>query len=180
MLAFRLFAGNCVSICVENRKNRCSRVAPAIGWVDACKGIDDVMPIRRTFEKSQRTFNLHAESIDLASEWLAEKLEVAGIEKSDRLRTRLLFEEALLNLAEHYGEEHEVTAHLEKRWGRCRLRLVVKGSRFNPLRPETELDAEGGWTSLFSVISMPVQYTYSMGANVLRLSLPKPVQNPVL
>lgn len=138
------------------------------------------MPIRRTFEKSQRTFNLHAESIDLASEWLAEKLEVAGIEKSDRLRTRLLFEEALLNLAEHYGEEHEVTAHLEKRWGRCRLRLVVKGSRFNPLRPETELDAEGGWTSLFSVISMPVQYTYSMGANVLRLSLPKPVQNPVL
>jgi len=136
----------------------------------------------KTFEKSKRTFNLSATSIDQASEWLVERLEAVGVEKSDRLRTRLLFEEALINMVDHYDKEQEVVADLGKRWGRIQVRVVTKGGRFNPLRPEAEADVErDGWTtSLFSVIDMRVQYSYSTGSNVLRMSLPRKSWNPVL
>lgn len=146
------------------------------------KGTDDTMSIYRKFEKSKRTFDLSATSIDEASEWLVESLEAAGVDRSDSLRSRLLFEEALINMAEYYDEGQEVVAHLEKRWGRFQLRLVTKGNRFNPLRPEAESDAgQGDWTtSLFAVIDMRIQYSYSTGANVLRMSLPRPSWNPVL
>ena len=50
-------------------------------------------PIR--FETRTRTFNLSAIEIDNASIWLVDNLEQAGADKSDRLRMRLLFEEAL-------------------------------------------------------------------------------------
>lgn len=131
------------------------------------------------FEKSSRTFTLSPVDIDNASEWLIEKLTEAGVDKSDRTRTRLLLEEALLNLADHFSEEQEVVANLDKHLGRYRLRLVVKGGRFNPLKPEEENSDE--WSrSLFSVIDMHIQYTYSMGANVLRMSLPRQSWNPVL
>lgn len=136
----------------------------------------------KRFEKSHRTFNLGASDIDDASEWLVDKLEAAGVDKADRLRLRLLFEEALINMADHFGVEQEVTASLNRRWGSYRLRLVGVGNRFNPLRSETETDVEqDGWaTSLFSVINMRVQYSYSQGANVLRMSLARTTWNPVL
>ena len=101
------------------------------------------------------------------------------MDKPDYTRARLLLEEALINMADHFGEDQEVIANLDERWGRYRLRLVAKGDRFNPLKPDTE-DDDGWSNSLFHVIDMHVQYTYTMGANVLRLSLPRPAWNPVL
>ncbi len=131
------------------------------------------------FEKRSRTFNLSATSIDRASEWLDESLQAANADKPDRLRMRLLFEEALINLAEHFGKDHEGTAYLEKRHGRVCLRLVVSGDKFNPLKPTGD-DDQGDWSmSLFSIIDMQVHYAYALGANVLRMSLPRPSRNPV-
>lgn len=132
------------------------------------------------FEKRSRLFDLKPTSIDEASEWLVNCLEGAGVEKSDRLRTRLLFEEALINMADRFEEEREVSAYLERHNGRIRLRIVVKGERFNPLRPEIEGSPDDWSTSLFSLIDMHVQYAYSMGSNVLRMSLPRQSWNPVL
>ena len=131
------------------------------------------------FKKRSRTFSLSAAEIDEASDWLVEGLAEAGADKSDRLRMRLVQEEALLNMAEHYGEEAQVDAHLEKHQGRFRLRLAARGNRFNPLKPESEA-AEDLPASLFSVIGLRVQYSYSMGANVLRISMPRHAMNPVL
>ena len=132
------------------------------------------------FDNRSYSFDLSATSIDKVSEWLDSSLQEAGADKSDRLRMRLLVEEALLNMADHFGEDHKGTAKLERRQGRHRLRLIVEGSRFNPLKPATENNDEDWSMSLFSVIDMNVQYAYSMGANVLRLSMPRPSRNPVL
>ena len=134
---------------------------------------------RIRFKPHSRTFSLSAIDIDEASAWLVESLAEAGAEKSDRLRMRLMFEEALLNMAEHYGEETRVDAHLEKYQGRLRLRAVVKGDRYNPLKPQSETE-ESFSESLFSIIGLRVQYSYSTGSNVLRISMPRPTMNPVL
>ena len=132
------------------------------------------------FKRRKRAFDLSATGIDSVSEWLGESLDEAGADKADRIRMRLLFEEALLNMAEHYGKEQEGTAYLERRQGRYRLRVVVPGSRFNPLKHGDEAQQDDLSMSLFSVIDMRVHYSYSVGQNVLRLTLPRKSWNPVL
>ena len=132
---------------------------------------------RRTFE-----FNLDEESIDQASEWVATNLKEAcsdSTERSDRIRMRLMFEEALLNMAEHFGKDQKATVHIERRQGHFRLRLVAEGPRFNPTRAEKESEQYDVSTMLFSSVDMHFQYAYSMGSNVLRISLPKRSWNPV-
>ncbi len=137
------------------------------------------MQARIRFRNRTRTFSLGATEIDQASEWLVDGLAEANVERADRVRMQLLFEEALLNVAERFGEQTQVIAHLEKKQGRYQLRLVVKGARYNPLKPVTADDSELS-TSLFSVIDLRVQYSYSSGSNVLRISVPRPTMNPVL
>ena len=143
------------------------------------KGNGTVTQNRIRFKTRSRTFNLSAIEIDEASEWLVENLAEANADKSDCLRMRLLLEEALLNMAEHYGEQSQVNAYLERRQGRFRLRVVVEGSRFNPLKPEGETEEDLS-ASLFKVIDLRVQYSYSMGSNVVRISMPRKSMNPVL
>lgn len=82
-------------------------------------------------------------------------------------------------MADHYGKEKCGTAYLEKKFGQFRLKLETEGDRFNPLKPDAEKRDE--WSvSLFSVIDLRVHYSYSMDANVLRMSLPRKTMNPVL
>ena len=132
------------------------------------------------FKARSTTFNLNPIGIDAASDWLVENLVEMDVDKQDRLRMRLLLEEALLNLAERFGAQKEASLHLDRRQGRNRLQLSVKGERFNPLKSESEVE-ETGWTeSLFSVINLHVQYSYSMGANVVRMSMARTSMNPVL
>ena len=131
------------------------------------------------FKTQSRTFDLSPTSIDGASDWFAENQEKVGIAKEDRLRARLLFEEALLNLQEHFGAQQEVTAFLEKRRGKFRLRLVTHGDRFNPLKSSQD-ESDAYSQSLFSVIDMRAQYSYSMGTNVVRIPLPHRSSNPAI
>ena len=131
------------------------------------------------FKTQSKTFDLSPTSIDGASEWFAENQEKVSIPKEDCLRARLLLEEALLNLRERFGEQQEVTAFFEKRRRRFRLRLVTHGQRFNPLK-NGQGDQDEYSRSLFSVIDMRVQYSYSMGANVVRIPLPRRTSNPAI
>ena len=131
------------------------------------------------FKKRLRTFSLGATDIDDASEWLVAGLSESGVDKSDCLRMRLLFEEALLNFSDHFGQQAQAEACLDQRQGRHRLRLTVKGNRFNPMK-RTDEGEESVFTSLFSVIDLHVQYSYSRGSNVIRMSIPLPSMNPVL
>ena len=130
------------------------------------------------FKTRSHSFDLSAANIDRASEWLVENLKEMGIGKQDVLRMRLLFEEALLDIADHCGKETEAEAYLEKRLGRYRLRLLTRGEKFNPLSLKA---AEDDWSqSLFSVIDLHATYSYSMDTNVLRLAIPRSQMNPVL
>ncbi|MBQ9001868.1 MAG: cation:dicarboxylase symporter family transporter [Eggerthellaceae bacterium] len=131
------------------------------------------------FKAQSKTFELSPTNIDGASDWFVEIQEKAGIEKQDRLRARLLLEEALLNLQEHFGKQQEVTAFFEKRRQRFRLRLVTHGDRFNPLKSSQE-EADAYTQSLFSVIDMRAQYSYSMGTNIVRIPLPRRTSNPAI
>ena len=116
--------------------------------------------------------------IDEASEWLVSCLNEAAAEKSDCLRMRLLFEEALLNLRGRFGGETPARVVLEGRHGRFRVRLMVEGERYNPLKSEEEQE---DWpASLFSVIDLHVHCSYSRGTNVVRISMPRASMNPVL
>ena len=136
-------------------------------------------PVR--FQKRSLTINLDSTGIDSASEWLVANLAEGGAEKPDRLRMRLLLEEALLNMAEHFGSDAQATARLEKRQSRLRLRLMLEGERFNPLKPATtEAEDTDLPASLFSVIDLHVQYSYSKNVNVVRMSVPCSSVNPVL
>ena len=131
------------------------------------------------FKSRSISFDLSPSSIDEASEWLSECQMELGVEKTDRLRARLLFEEALINFAEHFGAERKAEAFVEKRWKRCRVRLIVEGERYNPTKREG-VDPDSLSQSLFSIIEMHAQYSYSMGANIVRIPLPLPTMNPVL
>lgn len=132
------------------------------------------------FSKLSREFDLSNESIDLASQWLVTNLVKEGVSRSDCLRMRLLLEEALLNIAEHYGAQQTYSATLERWQGRYRLKLVVQGEKFNPLKAERYDDQDDLSISLFSIINLHAHYAYSTGSNVLRLSLSRPTWNPVL
>lgn len=125
------------------------------------------------------SFDLSPTGIDKASEWLTQNQTEIGVSKDNRVRARLLFEEALLNFSDHFGQEKQVDAYLEKHLGRCRLRVVVKGDKYNPTKnDETDLDELSA--SLFTLVEMRAQYAYTMGANVVRILSPLPTMNPVL
>lgn len=133
------------------------------------------------FKTRTLIFNLSPMSIDRSSEWLVENMTDVGIDSKDRLRARLSFEEALINFAKRFGKEQEATVFLEKRRGSYRLRLLVRGERYNPLKEEEEGDEQGElYLSLFSNLEVHAQYSYAMGANVLRMPLAHHVMNPVL
>ena len=131
------------------------------------------------FKPQSKTFDLSPLHIDEASEWLHENQLKLNMEKSDRIRSRLMFEEALLKMADHYGSEQRVTAFLEKRLGRYRIRLLTRGDRYNPLRG-SQFDTDEWSSEFFSTLGVRAQYSYGMGTNVLRIPMPKKTRNPVL
>ena len=130
------------------------------------------------FKTKSHSFDLTPTSIDEASEWLCENLAVLGFERRDSTRTRLLFEDALLNFSSKFGNEQTATAFLERKRRHYQLRLVVEGVRFNPTKGDDNQNELN--ISLFSVIDAHTQYSYTMGANVVRIPLPHKPMNPVL
>ena len=132
------------------------------------------------FKKNSMSFHLDGDSIDRASEWLAREMTEMGMARSDRLRTRLLLEEALVDLSKHFGVEQEADVLVEKRFGRARLHLRTKGEQFNLLGSENDPERDEYSYSLFSALGLRIQYSYELGVNVLRISLPRSSTNLVL
>ena len=126
------------------------------------------------------TFHLSYENIDHFSEQLDTFHGQVGVRRMDRLRTRLLIEDILINLRSHYGEQQEVDAFFEKQLlGSARVRLEIKADPYNPLgNVDGDLD---DWSKLiFSSIGLHAQYAYSVDTNALLIKLPKKAMNPVL
>lgn len=126
-----------------------------------------------------QTFTLRATDIDAFSDWLQQQMDTLPMERRNRLRVRLILEELLLRLQEHFGEEAGFTATVEGVPSQKLVRLELAGAAYNPLREEnTEL---GDWnSSLLTAIGLHPKYSYSFGRNTLRLTLPTKQMNPAL
>ena len=125
------------------------------------------------------TLTLHGEDIDHFSEWLDEVQLSMRMDRTNRIRVRLLVEDILLRMRDRFGEEASLTATCETRLGRPRLRMELRGEPFNPL---SVIDSNlGGWeSSLTTAIGLSPQYSYEGERNVLRLPLPHASMNPLL
>ncbi len=130
-------------------------------------------------EYSKYQTDLKYESIDAFSEWLTESLNKIGVEKHTCTKARLLLEEILLRLHEHFGEDTLIDVALSGSLSGPYIKLEIAEEAFNPL---SETNAEfGQWnSSLQTVIGLNPKYTYSWGKNVLRLKLPSKKINPVV
>ena len=123
--------------------------------------------------------DLKYESIDNFSDWLMQGSKDIGVEKRTGMRVRLLLEEILLRVHEHFGEDVQLQAALLGSIRGPYIRIEIPGEAFNPL---SETNAElGDWnSSLQTAIGLNPKYTYSWGKNILKLRIPRKQINPVL
>lgn len=135
--------------------------------------------MRDRHRHQSQVLSLREDHIDLFLEWLEKTQERVGVDKSNRIRVRLLVEELLLRMHDALGSDVPLSAACETRLGRTRLLISVRGSAYNPLVDvEPEL---GDWdSSLRTAINITPQYAYVGGQNSLRLTLPGVGMNPVL
>lgn len=125
------------------------------------------------------SFCLSDEGIDSFSEWLNYIQIELKVERQNRTRVRLLMEDVLIKMREQLGADAVVSAFVDSRFGRTKLRIAFEGEPYNPLGDmENELS---GWdSSLRTAIGLTPQYSYEGTNNVLRLTLPVSQMNPVV
>lgn len=115
-------------------------------------------------------FNLDPEGIETFSETLDYLLQEMEIEGQNRIRIRLSYEESLLRMRDHFGEENQAKLRFHEKMGRFYIQMEVEGEIFNPLsKLETDLEDWSG--SLLTSIGLAPQYRYVGGCNILRLNM---------
>ena len=127
----------------------------------------------------KREFTLEPGDIDEITLLLDTLLEEHGLDKQSRLRICLSIEESLLRMKAHFGADTVVEASYLNRPGRTFIQLKQYGTKYNPLSKE-EIYLEDWSGSLLTSIGLSAQYSYSRGANLLKISLPKESINQVV
>ncbi|MBQ4046657.1 MAG: hypothetical protein II627_09405, partial [Lachnospiraceae bacterium] len=118
----------------------------------------------------QGTFNLDPEGIEEFSSVLDELLQGMDVEKYNRIRIRLSFEESALRMRDHFGEGKQLQMQFHEKLGRTYIQIEVEGDIYNPLsKVETELEDWSG--SLLTSVGLAPSYRYSRGRNILRLNM---------
>ena len=126
-----------------------------------------------------QNYKLTAENIDKISEEMETRLEVIGVTLSNRLRIRLSYEESLLRMRDHFGEDTEVSLAIGSRMGKPFVEISQSGVQFNPLS-KREVSLEDWSGTLLTSVGLYPQYSFSRGKNILRLNLPVRKMNPAL
>lgn len=85
-------------------------------------------------------YTLSPVEIDRISEKISEWLKQNNESLKNTIRMRLIMEEILLSLKNHFGEEQRCTLHIKKRLGVPSINIYCKGESFNPLNKEDEHD----------------------------------------
>ena len=136
------------------------------------------MRLRRSKE-FRKSYPLGGIGIDSFSEELEAKLIQLNIERQNRLRIRLSFEESLLRFWDKFGDGKEFEVSIVKSFGKTYVQVAISERVFNPLsKEENELN---GWSSsLLMTAGLSQQFSYSKGVNILRIALPAQRMNPVL
>lgn len=126
----------------------------------------------------KQEYDLTAGSIDRISYMIEKFLMFRKVELSNRLRIRLSFEEALLRLRDHSGEEVRVLLEMGVHFRRAFIRITVKGESWNPLAKTDDL---GYWVEgMLSSVGMIPAYSYRQGKNEITLYLKRDRMNPAL
>lgn len=131
---------------------------------------DIFSPKPRRVRDYQGTFNLDPEGIEEFITVLDELLQGMDVEKHNRIRIRLSFEESALRMRDHFGEGKQLQMQFHEKLGRTYIQIEVEGDIYNPLsKVETELEDWSG--SLLTSVGLVPSYRYSKGRNILRLNM---------
>ena len=108
-------------------------------------------------------FNFSNSSIDLACESVGEFLLKADVDRREALRTKLMFEEVLLEYQAKLGEDATYKLKCTKRLFAIRVEIEVGGGSFNPLEKGNESGAL--INGLLAGIGLAPTYSYKNGKN---------------
>ena len=117
-----------------------------------------------------KSFILNRESIDEASEWVAETLSEADFNRKDILKFRLSVEDVMLKWLEEIGEGTECIVKCGTRLRRSYLSLSAAGSKSNPSEFDS-YDEIGNGSSLLSLMGLAIEYHYRDGINEVSMLL---------
>ena len=129
-----------------------------------------------TFSKE---YKLTAEGIDQISAVLSRELEQYGVEKRNRIRIRLSFEESLLRMRDRFGDDATAVLSMGNGISRPFIQISLEGEVFNPLS-KREVTLEDWSGTLLTAVGLYPQYSFTKGKNVLRLNLPAHRMNPAI
>ena len=116
--------------------------------------------------------------IDLACEAVGAFLAKAGVERREALRTKLTFEEVLLEYQERFGEDASFQVRLVKRFSSIKVEILAAGESYNALaKSSDEGDVIQG---LLAGIGLAPTWSYKNGKNyVVFIPKKKPLSGTV-
>ncbi len=133
----------------------------------------------RRKDSIKQTYSLDGNDIEAFSAWMDLVLTRYKVERQNRLRIRLSFEEAVLRFRDHFGEELSFEAAVIFSLGKVLLQISLVEDAYNPLgMAEDEFYDWSG--SLLTSVGIHPQYNYSSGCNYLKIVLPVQTSDSVL
>ncbi len=128
-------------------------------------------------ESEESRYTLDAKSIDEMAERIESFLKRIGTERSNVIRVKLTFEEALLRWRDHFGEDSEVGLFTGVSFRHPLIRISLTDDPYDPLTNSE--NAFGYWAdSLMDSVSLNPLYSYTNNDNIVSIKLPRPEQNP--
>ena len=123
-------------------------------------------------------YNFSNSNIDLACEEVGEFLSKVGVERREALRTKLTFEEVLLEYQSKFGEEATFKVRLLKRLSSIKVEIIVEGESYNALvKNSDEGDVIQG---LLAGIGLAPTWNYKNGKNyIVFIPKKKPLSSTV-
>lgn len=110
-------------------------------------------------------YNFSNSNIDLACEEVGEFLAKVGVERREALRTKLTFEEVLLEYQSKLGEEAAFKVRLIKRLSSIKVEIIVEGESYNALvKNSDEGDVIQG---LLAGLGLAPTWNYKNGKNYI-------------
>ena len=123
-------------------------------------------------------FHFSNGNIDLACEEVGKFLKKVGVERREALRTKLTFEEVLLEYQTRLGEEATFKVKLVKRLSSIKVEIIVDGESYNALvKNSDEGDVIQG---LLAGIGLAPTWSYKNGKNhIVFIPKKKPLSGTV-
>lgn len=118
------------------------------------------------YKNKEEKLLLDRAGIDKISDIISIKLQKAGVSKKDILRVRLLMEDQLLKVAEHFSYEKTVTVNTGKRLGVPFIIVQYDGEEFDPTSQSDGIEI------LYTDMGMTPHWSYNRGMNKLYLKAP--------